>query len=107
MKRTDIRSIGKNNAERIAFKFSGGALACAAAGLSLVIMSALFRDSDVAFIGLLYASALFLVFSALYLAAYLHTRANNAIFRDRDEMMAAVRILESEASDLRSMRGGT
>lgn len=102
-KRRDL--LGRTHAEQTAGKLRGGAAFGAVVGFLWLLMGASFPDLTIVFWGSIYFAFLCGTGSLIALATALQTQAHNALFRDRDEMMSAIRILEQERLDRHAKRG--
>lgn len=102
-----IDILGRNNAEYMIKKLNGGAALAAAIGFACLVIALVFSREPIIMAAFCYAGALSGITSLLFLKTSMSTASSNAIFRDRDESMAAIRILESDRRERQARTGGT
>ena len=102
MKRTN--PLGKNNAEEAIGNFRAAAGILTLTGAAWLLMRYVFGQVELIDVWGIYFAVITGVAALLALAASFHTQANNSLFRDRDEMMSSIRILEAERRDMRARR---
>lgn len=102
-----LNLLGKNYAEKAARGFNLGALICFAAGLWSLLMGVVLDHVVMINAASIYITVTSAVAALLFLNASISTRSYNALFRDRDEAISAIRVLESERRDRLARQGET
>lgn len=106
-RRNPLKVLGRNHAEKVIARLNVGAVSCAGVGLAWLIIAMVFDRVDIIHHAMVYLSMLSGVGAVLCLHGSVSTAASNALFRDRDEVLASIRILENERREQRSKRDGS
>lgn len=88
--------LGSNHAERVSLKLKIASGIFAILGFTLIAFGLNINQMIIPFVGAGYFAVICGFISVICAAGAVHTEANNALFRDRDEMLSAIRVQEAQ-----------